>query len=87
MKGEFNDNLGYINFITTFRDNVALINIPMQQNHLVLISAERNAEIEQIVKNAISHFENNAVLGRRDKPIPSNNNPTPSSDLASVNLE
>jgi len=50
MKREFDDNLGNVDFITTYRDNVALINIPIQQNHLLLISVERNAEIERIHK-------------------------------------
>ncbi len=63
MKGEFDENLGCVNYITTYRDNVVLINIPMKRyNHLVLISAERNANTEQIVKNTISLFESNNVF-------------------------
>ena len=61
MKGEFDENLGCVNYITTYRDNVVLINIPMH-NHLILMSAERNANVEQIVKNTISLFENNSVF-------------------------
>jgi len=61
MKGEFDENLGCVNYITTYRDNVVLINIPMC-NHLILMSAERNANTEQIVKNTISLFESNNVF-------------------------
>ena len=63
MKGEFDENLGRVNYITTYRDNVVLINMPMKKyNHLVLISAERNSDTEQIVKNTISLFESNNVF-------------------------
>jgi len=82
MKGEFDDTLGNVNFITTYRDNVALITIPMPQNYLLLISVERNAEIQQIVKNAISLFESNWILGGRKKSIPSNNDSTLSPEFA-----
>ena len=82
MKGEFDDTLGNVNFITTYRDNVTLITIPMPQNYLLMMSVERNAEIEQIVKNAISLFESNGILGGRKKSIPSNNNSTLSSECA-----
>ena len=76
MKREFDDALGTVNYITTYRDNVALITIPMSQNYLLLMSVERNAEIEQIVKNTASLFESNGMLGRRSKSVPSNNNST-----------
>lgn len=63
MKGEFDENLGHVNYITTYRDNVVLINMPMKKyNHLVLISAERNSDVEQIVKNTICLFESNNVF-------------------------
>jgi hypothetical protein len=63
MKGEFDENLGCVNYITTYRDNVVLINVPMKKyNHLVLISAERNTDTEQIVKYTISLFESNNVF-------------------------
>ncbi len=67
MKREFDDTLGSVNFITTYRDNVALITIPMPQDHLLIISVERNAQIEQIVKKTISLFESNGMLGRKIK--------------------
>ena len=76
MKGEFDDTLGIVNFITTYRDNVVLITIPMQQNYLLLMSVERNAEIEQIVKSTINIFESNGMLGGRNKSDPSNNSST-----------
>jgi len=82
MKGEFDDTLGNVNFITTYRDNVALITIPMPQNYLLLISVERNAEIQKIVKNAINLFESNWILGGRKKSIPSNNDSTLSPEFA-----
>ena len=76
MKEEFDDTLGNVNFITTYRDNIALITIPMQQNYLLLMSVERNAEIEQIVKNTISIFESNGMFGRKPKSNTSNYNST-----------
>lgn len=82
MKREFDDTLGNVNFITTYRDNVALITIPMRQNYLLLMSVERNAEIEQIVKNTINIFENNGMLDGRNKSIPSNNSSTLSLECA-----
>ena len=82
MKGEFDDTLGNVNFITTYRDNVTLITIPMPQNYLLMMSVERNAEIEQIVKNAISLFESNWILGGRKKSIPSTNDFTLSPEFA-----
>jgi hypothetical protein len=68
MKGEFDENLGHVNYVTTYRDNVVLINIPIKRfNHLVLISAERNSKTEQIVNDTISLFENNNVFGIENK--------------------
>ena len=69
-KREFNDTLGNVNFTTTYRDNVALIIIPMQQDYLLLMSVERNGMIEQIVKNTISLLESNGILSGRDESIP-----------------
>jgi hypothetical protein len=66
MKREFDDTLGSVNFITTYRDNVALITIPMQQDYLLLISVERNAQIEQIVNKTTSLFECNGMLSRQN---------------------
>jgi hypothetical protein len=75
MKGEFDENLGCVNYITTYRDNVVLINIPMKRyNHLVLMSAERNADTEQIVKDTISLFESNKVFEIGNKTDALNDN-------------
>jgi hypothetical protein len=82
MKEEFDDTLGNVNFITTYRDNIALITIPMQQNYLLLMSVERNAEIEQIVKNTINIFESNGMFGRKPKSNTSNYNSTLFSECA-----
>lgn len=79
-KREFNDTLGNVNFITTYRDNLALIIIPMQQDYLLLMSVERNAGIEQIVKNTISLLDSNGISSGRDESIPLAENPTASSD-------
>ncbi len=73
MKREFNDTLGNVNFIVTYRDNVALISIPIQQNFLLLMSVERNAEIEQIVKKTTSIFESNGMLGKKTKSTTKDN--------------
>jgi len=73
MKGEFDDTLGNVNFVTTYRNNVALINMPMKQNYLLLI-LERNAEINQIVQIAFSFFEINGILDVRNKSVPTNKN-------------
>jgi hypothetical protein len=43
-------------------------------NHLVLMSAERNADTEQIVKNTISLFESNKVFEIGTKTDALNNN-------------
>jgi hypothetical protein len=82
MKEEFDDTLGNVNFITTYRDNIALITIPMQQNYLLLMSVERNAEIEQIVKNTLNIFERNGMFGRKSKSNTSNYNSTLFSECA-----
>ena len=75
-KRDFDDTLGNVNFITTYRDNVALISIPMQQDYLFLMSVERNAEIEQIIKNTISLFDSNGILSGRDESCSINKNST-----------
>ena len=54
----------------------------MRQNYLLLMSVERNADREQIVKNTINIFENNGLLGGRNKSIPSNNSSTLSLECA-----
>jgi hypothetical protein len=75
-KRDFNDTLGNVNFITTHRDNVSLIVIPMQQDYFLLMSVERNAVIEQIIKNTISLLDSNGILSGRDELISISNNPS-----------
>lgn len=59
MKGEFNDNLGNVNYVLTYRDNLVIINIPLKnQQYHILISAERNANARKIAENAMMMFEN-----------------------------
>lgn len=58
MKKEFGSNLGDVNYVVSYRDNVTLINIPIQ-NHVVLISTERNANITEIVDYAKELFDFN----------------------------
>ncbi len=68
MKGEFNENLGNVNHIVTYRDNIVLINMPIPKyNHLALISAERNASIEQIIKMVASVFESHDIFDEKPK--------------------
>ena len=75
MKGEFDENLGCVNYIINYQENVVLINIPMKRyNYLVLISAERNVDVEQIIKNTISLFENNNVFEIGNKTYALNDN-------------
>lgn len=58
MKKEFGNNLGDINYIVTYRDNVTLINMPIQ-GHVVLLSTEGNADIRQIVDHSRRLFDFN----------------------------
>lgn len=58
MKGEFNDNLGYVNYIVTYRDNVVIINIPSDnQQYHILISAERVSIAQEIVNEVVNLFK------------------------------
>ena len=58
MKAEFNDNLGHVNYIVTYRDNVIIINIPSDtQKFHILISAERSSRAQEIVNYVAGLFE------------------------------
>jgi hypothetical protein len=58
MKEEFNDSLGHVNYIVTYRDNVVIINIPSDnQKYHILISAERNSNVQEIVNDVANLFE------------------------------
>lgn len=80
MKGEFDDALGSVNFITTYRDNVTLISIPIKQNYLLLMSVERNAEIQQIIKKTVGLFEINGIISKRNNLNPLTDTPTLTSE-------
>ncbi|HUU48211.1 MAG TPA: hypothetical protein VMW55_05445 [Nitrosopumilaceae archaeon] len=72
MKGEFDDYLGSINHITTYRDNVAIIIIPMLQKCHLLMSVERNADIGEIVKKVTSIFDCNGILSEKSSFVSAN---------------
>jgi hypothetical protein len=58
MKGEFDESLGCVNHVVTYRDNVVIINIPLKNQHChFLISAERIADVRKIVDYATHSFE------------------------------
>ncbi len=59
MKKEFGDNLGDIDHIVTYRDNVTLINMPILE-YVVLLSTERNVDVRQIVKYTKELFDINS---------------------------
>lgn len=82
MKGEFDDALGVVNYVITYRDNVAIITIPMLQNALLLLSVEKNADIEQIVKKTSNLFECNGILNKNDKSKTRDDNPLIFSECA-----
>jgi len=46
MKKEFGNNLGDINHIVTYRGNVTLINIPIQ-DYVILLSIEKNGDVKE----------------------------------------
>jgi len=57
MKAEFNENLGSVNYVVTYRDNVIIINIPSDnQKFHILISAERVSNPQEIVKEVADLF-------------------------------
>ena len=57
MKAEFNENLGNVNYVVTYRDNVIIINIPSDnQKFHILISAERVSNPQEIVKEVANLF-------------------------------
>jgi hypothetical protein len=68
MKKEFSSNLGDINYIVAYRDNVTLINIPIQ-NHVILLSTEKNVDVKQIVDYSKNLFEHNKAILVEDKNI------------------
>ncbi|GKS67716.1 hypothetical protein YTPLAS73_12630 [Nitrosarchaeum sp.] len=51
MRKDYDDTLGKINYVTTNRDNVLMVTIPMN-NYVVLISANPASIPEQIIAKA-----------------------------------
>ena len=62
MKEEFDSSLGCVNYVVTYRDNVAIINIPLNSQLHVLMSTERVADIKKIVDVTIEHFQNDGIF-------------------------
>ncbi len=54
MRQDFDDTLGKINYIATNRNNVLMITVPIQHNHILLISAEPTLIVEQIISKICS---------------------------------
>lgn len=58
MKAEFNENLGNVNYVVTYRDNVIIINIPSDnQKFHILLSAERVSNAQEIVNEVANLFK------------------------------
>ena len=67
MKSEFNVNLGHVNYILTYRDNLVIINIPIKnQDYHILISAERIADVQKIAEMAIRLFEEDSIFSNKN---------------------
>jgi len=67
MKSEFNANLGHVNYILTYRDNLVIINIPIKnQEYHILISAERIADVQKIAENVINLFEDESIFSNKN---------------------
>lgn len=57
MKEEFNSNLGHVNYVITYRDNVIIIAIPSDnRKYHILISAERIADPQKIIEAVAKMF-------------------------------
>ena len=55
MRKDFDEDLGAIDYISTRRGKVTMISIPTNQ-YLVLISAQRDIDVEKIIKKVNSSF-------------------------------
>ena len=55
MKKDFDDTLGQIEYMASKRKNVLMINIPFGR-YLILISAESNSSVDQIVSLTLREF-------------------------------
>jgi len=56
MRQELDEILGPIDYITSRRKNIAIICVPTE-NHLVLISADRNISSTKVIKRAEELFD------------------------------
>ena len=55
MRKDFDEKLGSIDYIVSRRSNLTMISIPTKE-YLVLISAERDANAQEIIRNVNSSF-------------------------------
>ncbi len=55
MRKDFDKQLGKIDYIVSRRSNLTMISIPTKE-YLVLISSERDADTQEIIKNVNSAF-------------------------------
>ena len=55
MRKDFDEDLGAIDYISTRRGKVTMISIPTNQ-YLVLISAQRDIDVEKIINKVNSAF-------------------------------
>ena len=55
MRRDFDDNLGPIDYIASRRGKVTMISIPTKE-YLILISAERDINVEEIIREVNSAF-------------------------------
>lgn len=63
MKGEFDENLGCVNHVVTYRDNVVIINMPLKNHRChFLISAERIADVREIVDYVTYSLEEDSIF-------------------------
>lgn len=69
MKRDFDDTLGKVDYMITYRENLALIYIPLKENYLLLLSTEKNAEIKQIIQVAISLFDQVSLNHQQEHEI------------------
>lgn len=53
MKKDLDDSLGPLDHMVSKRKNVTIITIPMNNDHLVLISAESDTKVEPIIDEII----------------------------------
>jgi len=54
---DLDESLGTVDYLISKRKKVAMITIPLQK-YVILISAERNADVERIVEKTVKLFEN-----------------------------